>query len=211
LQSNASTYNLNPAKFIATGHSAGGYNALAAAVSQGLTNDGAGRNLTLAGNAAFGCPNVPDPEFIGAYSWAGPTDLVALKNRDPTHPNYPYGGTGVGSIHATARMFRGQTIDSGSGDVSNCSPVDFIPLNAANVPSVAYTWGTSDFLVASAPFTVYSQQLKLADAFAAVAGDLPVVTVYEGHEVPDALHHTIHDEDLDYEHFFRWLKNLPGL
>lgn len=208
----ASIYDLDPNRFIAMGHSAGGYNALGAAVSKGLTNDGGGRNLTLAGNTvAFGCPNVADPDFKGAYILAGPTNLNALKAWDPSHPSYPYLGTGVGIINATARVFRGEQIDNGGGDTNNVGIDDFILLNAANVPSVHYAWGRADHLVVSAEFTPHSQQAKLEAAFTSVSGSLPPTTTYTSHEVPDALHHTILDKDFDYEHFFRWLKQVPGM
>ena len=208
LQSNAATYGLNPAKFVATGHSAGGYNSLGAALSRGVTNDGAGRNLTLAGNAAFGCPNVPDPAFIGTYSWTGPVSLNALKSWDPSHPNYPYGGTGVGTIHVTARLFRGELADIGTGNVDFCGIDDIIAVNAANLPPIGYAWSPYDYLVINAPFTPYSQNVILENKLNAVAGSLPVGFTYTSHEVPDGLHHTVNDADLDYQSFFSWLDDI---
>lgn len=208
----AGLYNLNPDKFIATGHSAGGYNALGAAVTTNLTNDGAGRNLTLAGNTAtFDCPNVPDPVFIGAYSLAGPVNIDKLRAWDPTHPDWPYLGLSIGVIHATCRTFMGRRLDNGSTNTDFVNLDEFVILNAANIPPVGYAWGTADHLVVSARFTPYSQELALRTAFETAAGSLPAGTTYEGHEVPDALHHTIQDVDFDFEHFFRWLKKLPGL
>lgn len=212
LTTQAATYDLNVNKFIASGHSAGGYNALGAAVSTGLTNDGSGRNITLAGNVvSFGCSNVPDPTFIGAYVFAGPINLDGLKAWDPTHTDWPFLGLGIGTINATARIFMGERVDNGTGITTNTGIDNMVIRNAANVPSVCYAWGGSDHLVVSARFTPYSQEAYLANAFSSVSGSLPADTVYEGHEVPDALHHTIHDIDFDYEHFFRWLENLPGL
>ncbi len=208
LQTNATTYDLNPAKFIATGHSAGGYNALGAALSRSVTNDGGGRDLTLAGNAIFGCPNVADPIFIGCYTWAGPISLNALKSWDPTHPDYPYGGTGLGSIYVTARAFRGEQVDNGTGNVNYCGIDDIIQANAANLPPIGYAWSPHDLLVINASFSPYSQNIILADKLTAVAGSLPPGFSYASHEVPDALHHTIHDEDLDYQSFFDWLDGI---
>lgn len=208
----APTYNLNPSKFVASGHSAGAYNALGAVVSKGLTNDGGGRDLTLAGNTStFGCPNVADPTFLGAYILSAPINLNYLKSWDPTDPNWPYLGTGVGIMQATCRMFRGQHVDSGSGDVNFCGINDMITANAANVPSIAYAWGSTDYLVISNRMTPYSQEKNLADTMTSVAGSLPGTTTYEGYEVKDALHHTIHDIDFDFQHMRRWLKNLPGM
>ena len=39
------------------------------------------------------------------------------------------------------------------------------------------------------------------DVMTNVAGSLPPTTTYEGYEVYDALHHTIHDVDFDFQHF----------
>lgn len=207
----AATYNLNKDKFISTGHSAGGYNALGAVVTKGLTNDGGGRNLTLAGNTStFGCPNVPDPSFIGAYVFAAPINLEHLKAWDPTHPDWPYLNSSVGIINATARIFKGETVDFGAGDMSHTNLDEFIVANSANIPSIGYAWGTSDHLVVSADFTPHSQKNLLQAAFDSAVG-LPANTTLSINEVPDALHHTINDDDFDFEHFFRWLNDLPGL
>lgn len=207
------TYSINGNKLISSGHSAGGYNALAAAVSRDITNDGSGRNLTLAGNtAAYGTPNVPDPVYLGAYAFAGPVDLDSLKAWDPSNLNWHVANTGVGTINATARVFMGSRVDVPGGDITTNTGVNhFIEINAAKVPSIGYAWGTADHLVVSAHFTPHSQDLKLATAFANVAGSLPATSKYTGHEVTDALHHTINSDDFDHEHFFRWLKDLPGI
>ncbi|MFO0887074.1 MAG: alpha/beta hydrolase [Candidatus Nomurabacteria bacterium] len=206
------TYNIDAGKFIASGHSAGGYNALGAVVSKGLTNDGGGRDLTLAGNVgSFGCPNVADPTYLGAYIVAGPINLNYLKSWDPTHPDWPYLDAGAGSIYATCRVFRGENYNNGVGDVNNCGIDDMVLLNPSVIPSIAYAWAPSDNVVVSNPRTPYSQEKRLSDVMTTVAGSLPPTTTYEGYEVYDALHHTIHDVDFDFQHFFRWLESLPGL
>ncbi len=148
---------------------------------------------------------------MGAYVWSGPVDLNGLKSWDPTHTAWPYGGTGVGYIYVTARAFRGEQADVGSGNVTNCNIDGMVTLNAANQVSVGYAWATADYLVVSAPFTAYSQQQYLANAFSSASPSLPAGVTYTGHEVPDALHHTIHDIDFDHDHFFKWLKALPGI
>lgn len=68
--------------------------------------------------------------------WTGPVSLNALKSWDPSHPNYPYGGTGVGTIHVTARLFRGELADIGTGNVDFCGIDDIIAVNAANLPPI---------------------------------------------------------------------------
>jgi len=206
------TYNLNADKFVALGHSAGSYNALAAVVSRGLTNDGAGRDLTLAGNTAtFGCPNVADPSFIGAYSLSAPIDLGSLRDQDPTHPDWPYLGTGSGTLYATCRMFMGRNIDTGSTDVSNTNIDNMVTLNPTVIPSICYCWGSSDYLVVNQDGSAYSQKQKLITAMNSVSAQLPPSTTLTVHETPDALHHTIHDVDMDYQHMFHWLENLPDM
>lgn len=206
------TYNINASKMIASGHSAGGYNALAAAVSRGLTDDGKGRNLTLAGNVeTFGSPNVPDPEFLGVYSFAAPVSLNLLKAWDPTVPDWTVYGTGDGLMTVTARMFMGNNAYSGDANTDNVGVDDMILRNAPNVPSICYTWGTSDLLVVNDSFTEHSQVRHLEQIINSVSGLLPPTTTFESHEVPDALHHTIQDIDMDYQHFFRWASRLPGI
>jgi len=209
----APIYNLNPNKFIASGHSAGGYNALGAVVTKGLTNDGAGRNLTLAGNvASFGCPSVTDPSYIGAYVFAAPINLNHLKSWDPTHPSWPYLNSGVGIINATARVFMGTRVDYPGGEnVDNTNLDEFILLNAPNIPSIGYAWGRSDHLVISADFSSHSQKNLLQTAFDSASGSLPPDSTLTIHEIPDALHHTINKEDFDIDKFNRWIDQLPGL
>ena len=210
----ATTYNLNPLRFIACGHSAGGYNALAAAVSKGLTNDGGGRNLTLAGNTAtFGSPNVSDPSYLGAYILSGPINLSHILSYDPTYPDWEFLSTGLGIMGAAFRALKGQTMDGSMPDMSNYGVDDMILANASNiVPKICYVWSPHDFLVPSSRETLnltqYSQEKALADALNSVSGSLPSGFTYESHAVVDSLHHTIHYVDFDYSHFVKWLKSL---
>ena len=90
-----STYNLS-GNIIASGHSAGGYPAAAAMITKGLTADDVGVDYTLAGNnVTYGYPNIPDPEFLGAYVTAAPADLKRLVDNDQTvTAGLPYGGLG---------------------------------------------------------------------------------------------------------------------
>jgi len=206
------TYDINASKVIASGHSAGGYNALAAAVSRDLTNDGGGRDLTLAGNVTlFGSPSVPDPEFLGVYTFGAPVNLNLLKAWDPTYPDWTVYGSGSGLMTATARMFLGKNAYDGDSNTNNTGVDEMISLNASRVPSICYAWGKSDLLVVNDSFTEFSQVNRLEQTINSVAGLLPATTTFENHEVPDALHHTIQDVDMDYQHFFRWLRDLPGI
>jgi hypothetical protein len=114
----------------------------------------------------------------------------------------------MGTIHVTARLFRGEQADNGTGNVDFCGIDDIIAVNAANLPPIGYAWSPYDYLVINAPFTPYSQNVILENKLSAVAGSLPVGFTYTSHEVPDALHHTINDADLDYQGFFSWLDDI---
>ena len=200
---------LDGSRCVATGHSAGGYNALGAVTSRGLANDGSGRSLRLSDNTSMGypVPRLADPIFKGVYAFAGPINLEALKTRDPTHPNWPYLGYGQGIIRATAAMFMGLGPGS-TGDTTNTGIDDFIRANPINQVHVGYEWGTADYLVPSQPTDPYSQAAMLQDAWSDVSATIPAGTTLTINENPDALHYTLEAADIDYERFFRWLKNV---
>src|SRR5690606_8603720 len=92
LRDNAATWGINPERMVASGFSAGGHIALAAACSAGLAADAAGNPMTLAGAAAAGHRwadgyTGPDPEFAGVLVTAAPVDVDLATAWDPTHPS----------------------------------------------------------------------------------------------------------------------------
>lgn len=207
------TYPIDGTRMIASGHSAGGYNAVAAAVTRNLTDDGAGRNLTLSGNTStFSTANRPDPMFAAAYGFAFPVNLAALRDQDPSHPTYPLlDNPAIGGVmQATARMFMGRPINSGSTDVSNTGIDEFIALNAANVPHVGLQYGTTDLLVpfsVEAPFYAnYNQETILANAWA--ANQSSINATLSIHRVDDGLHAGLEGRDIDYDRFYKWVKTV---
>ena len=153
LQSNAGTYNLNASKFIASGFSAGGYIALASAVSKDL-DDYNGYNLTLTNATYGGSPSESDPDFIGAYVYAAPISIQLIWDYDPTHPYFGFvfddlpddPNTREGRLRTTARAFMGDTYKS-NPDFTGTSIPEMIVANAANCPPIGYMQGRSDYLV----------------------------------------------------------------
>lgn len=203
------TYPVDGSRGAAIGHSAGGYNALAAVTSRELDSDGGGRSLRLAnsGNiSAFGTPNLADPTFKLCAVFAAPVNLSQLRLWDRTHPDYPYAGSGQGIIRATGELFMGRPISSTTG-TANTGCDEFVRLNPTRQVPTYYAWGGHDFLVASHPAAgAYAQGPLLADAWADEAASIPSTSTLTVVEYPDALHHTIDGDDLDFDHFYRWLR-----
>lgn len=207
------TYPINGTRIFGSGHSAGGYNAVAAGVTTGLTDDGAGRNLTLAGNVStFSTANRPDPVFRGCYGFACPINLAALRDQDPTHPTYPLlDNNDIGGVfQATCRMFMGRKVDATSTDVSNTGIDEFIPLNTSNIPHIGIQYGSTDLLV---PFSVkapfyqnYNQRTILENVWNSNSSNIPTTLTF--HRVDDGLHGGMEGRDISYDWFFHWLKNL---
>jgi acetyl esterase/lipase len=145
----ATVYSLNPSKQVISGHSAGGYIALAAFASRGVTSDGSGRNLTLAGNLAFGGSSIDtDPQWKGCYSFCGPVSMDLARAYDPTHPNWPILGYG-GNMYAASRSFMGR--NQGGSTATPHTDIPHIMQQAIDlgqtIPPIAYSWGESDYLV----------------------------------------------------------------
>jgi acetyl esterase/lipase len=156
----AETYNLDPNKFVVTGHSAGGYNALAAATTRDLSLNGVDLSIN---NTDFDEPvttNVirhtgDDPIYAGAYSFAGPISIQLVWDYDPTHPYYgmiftqadqtnPAGREG--KLKSTARSFMGANYKSTPSFTGTSIP-EFISANVAKCPPIGYCRGKYDYLI----------------------------------------------------------------
>lgn len=163
IRDNAATYNINNSKMFATGYSAGGYIALAAAATRDLTNDTAAtpNKLTLAGATAEGKPwgdgyTGPDPKFIGVFVYAAPIDLDKAALWDTTQPKTPtLGSLATGSstgaiINLAYRAFQAVPTTS-TTQLASPAPwtriQEFINANAANLPPIVYVRGAADYLV----------------------------------------------------------------
>jgi acetyl esterase/lipase len=153
LQTNSSTYDLNPNKFIASGFSAGGYVALGAATTKDL-DDFNGYNLTVTNTTYGGSGSESDPDFVGAYVFCAPISIQAIWDYDPTHPYYGFifedlpdnPANRQGRLRTTARAFMGDTYNS-NPDFTGTSIAEFVAENSANCPPIGYSQGASDYLV----------------------------------------------------------------
>lgn len=167
-------FGINPRRMIATGYSAGGYIALGAALSRDLTDDGSGRDLSIAGNTTYRIDESgtaytgKDPKFIGAFVYAAPISIKLAVDNDWTHnltnavlwPGYyPSGGPTTqgngGVVHMTSRAFMGLPVTSGNPSGSSFTNTDITNIiakqHAAN-PSylnmpIGYVRGTADYLI----------------------------------------------------------------
>lgn len=141
------TYDLDGDRMFATGYSAGGYLALAAAVTRGLASDSAGTPMSLvaceaAGNAWADGYTGDDPAFLGCFVYCAPVDMDLAAAWDPTFPN---AGSTINVAH---RAFQGLLQTGGAAPAHPRSAIpNLIGLNAANVCPIAYVRGTADYLV----------------------------------------------------------------
>lgn len=141
---------LNTAKFFATGFSAGGYIALAAAMTRGLATDSAGTPLTIAGATAAGSEwgdtyTLADPIFAGSYVYHAPVDMDLANSWDPS---YPFAGSVI--RRSSYRFFQGLASDltAEAPAYPRQSIASHIGLNSVgNLCPVAYERGTGDYLV----------------------------------------------------------------
>ena len=81
VETDGSDYDLSPTRKFATGYSAGGCLAKASVLTKDITDDGSTfhRDLTYSGG---------DPDFLGAFSWAGPIDMERAVATEPI-PSIP--------------------------------------------------------------------------------------------------------------------------
>lgn len=180
---NANGYGIDGTKMIASGYSAGGYIALAAALSRDLTDDGSTRSLTIAGNSTYRTMETgsaytgADPEFKGAFVYAAPISMKTAMDNDWGHnltnailwpgryPSATLASEGnAGTVHLAARAFMGTASTAADPSGTTFTNTDITNLiakqNAAN-PSylnipVHYVRGTADYLIHSAHQTALS-------------------------------------------------------
>ena len=212
LKSVAGTYNLDQNKFIASGSSAGGYIAFAAIASRGLTNDGGGRDLTLAGNTAtFGMPNVADPQFYAGFFWSPPVSMNALMEFDPHQVNSNCWLIGtVPRMTGTTNAFLGRPLNTATPDATHTGVHEMIEANAANLPlHIAYCWAAHDWVVPTnaegrLPDSVDQRKILLSSLDNASAS-LPSGFTFSDICIEDALHATVSLDDMDWGKMKRWL------
>lgn len=167
---------LNGSKMFATGFSAGGYVALGAAVTRGLTVDSVGNEMSLAAATSAGDPwadgyTGTDPEFLGAFVYAAPVNLDLSVTWDPTFP------ASGGTLNAAYRAFQGLLQTGAAAPTApHTSLAALIGLNPANVPDVAYVRGTADYLVH------WEHEAALETAMTGAAGDYTEFTTPNNHD-----------------------------
>jgi acetyl esterase/lipase len=177
MKTNHATYSINPDKVFATGYSAGGYLALAAAMTKGLSVDSGGTKLTIAGATSDGNAwgaglSVSDPSYLGCMVFAAPIDMDLARNWDPTHPN-------SGSLirQAAYRAFQALIIGSDAPLYPRQSIASHISLNTlGNLCPVLYFRGTSDFLVH------WEHEDALNTAMVAQGGDYTCILTPNNHD-----------------------------
>lgn len=169
-EATAQGWDLDTSRMFATGFSAGSYISTAAAITEGVTNDGTGtaRNLTIAGNPTYADGYVgADPTFIGAVGYGTPLDLQAGVDYDLTDPGLPiilyglFGLTDRGLIAATARCFLGLAVGAATADLTNCDMPNLVEQRdlIGAIPPTMIVYGTADYLV---PEWVHSPQMATA-------------------------------------------------
>jgi acetyl esterase/lipase len=190
------TYNVNGNKIIACGFSAGGYVALAAAMTKNLDEDSAGTKMSLAGATAAGLPwgggyTGADPDYLGAMVFAAPIDMDISRNWDPTHPN-------SGSLIRLVGYRGFQALITNGSDSSlypRQSIASHIERNSlSNLCPVAYIEGSSDFLVH------WEHQELLANALTSKGVDYTRILTPNNHN---------HGNDIfDIEEQLVWLNSI---
>lgn len=215
LKANAATYGLNVNRFIASGSSAGGHVAFAAVAGRGVTNDGTGRDLTLAGNTStFGCPNVPDPTWHAGFFWCPVINMDALVEYDPTAPVYAFWiQNTVPVMRGTAAAMMGRNYNNSNYSTYGTGVDYLIRVNAANLPKyIGYCWAGSDWLVGTnkdgrIPDT-QDQRLLLLDAISDSSATLPTGFEFDDICIEDAIHETVTITDMDWARFKSWLNKV---
>lgn len=202
------TYPINGGKLIFSGYSAGGYIALAAAVSAGLADDGSGNDLRMTARSSTyqSVSGAPDPTCLGAYVWGAPVDMQYAADNDNTHPSWGFPSTIGGAINngivvAAAKAFVGRRLDQTLPDITYTGIPNLIAENSGNLPpAIGYYRGTSDFLVKDG----HPAALEAALIAASYSGD------YTYHEGAGVIHDKL-DTQYDGHKLRQWYESLAGL
>jgi YVTN family beta-propeller protein len=162
VETDGSDYDLSPTRKFATGYSAGGFLAKASMLTKDITDDGsaAHRDLTYSGG---------DPDFLGAFSWAGPIDMGLAVATEP-----------IPSIPVVTLAW--QILSNQPGPSYNYDGLRLQEYVAANDKPIGYCYGRWDELVPS--FGVDNQLDPFIDAFdtAGTSGLLSLYTTMTDHD-----------------------------
>lgn len=196
-------YPLDSTKMAVTGYSAGGGIALWTAASTHLSSFN-GYNLTLSNTPYGESTSGVDPEFLCAYGFAAPTNMLKAWDWDPTHPNlgggWLLGNTTMGTLRVTGNAMLGRTYNTDSRtDLGNLSVGNVVAANAANCPPLGGCWGGSDYLVH------WEHRTDLESACSANGVPFSATTNYAFHDLVN--------EQFKETHFFQFLQShgmTPG-
>jgi acetyl esterase/lipase len=169
---NPQSYGFDPARIFIGGHSAGGMIGMMAGTTKGLTNDGSGRNMTLAGNPTYAVDengntySGADPTYLGCFGYAAPINLATAMAFDKTD-ELSTNPSGVLTINARTRLgnptFRGFVASAGHAFLGNLQTVSDPVLTNTDIPNlisrnvaangaaaiapIYYVRGTADYLI----------------------------------------------------------------
>lgn len=170
LRDHAVSLGIDGQRMFASGHSAGGFIALTALTTRGLSHDSAGRPVSLQSAATSGYAwadgyTGTDPVFLGAIIYNAPTDMDKARDWDPTYSGQPY------TLRRGHAAFQNLLADGTLRPyVSGHSAASHIALNAANMRPVMYVEGAADFLAH------YEHEDVLAEAMATYDATIPTPT-----------------------------------
>ena len=174
-------------RYFATGYSAGGYIALGAALSEGVTDDGSGRDLTIAGNTTYADGYTgADPNFLGAFCYAPPTNMQNAVDFDLTDPGLPpfvvslaVPAVDDGVVKVAAKAFMGEIITASLPSLANTDIASMIAARDAigDVPPVTCVWGTGDYLI-----NKWSHSPDVAAAMSAAGAEYTAIDVPTVHD-----------------------------
>lgn len=206
-QAQRTTYSLSN-KCVVMGHSAGGYPAMAVALTRGLTNDGSGLSYRLQDHIVdYGYPNVVDPDVAGVYVMSAPSDFERLDNYDPSRPNYPYSNTGQYTVETTVQLYWGMNFGQQPTQAQlDGSKISHMIANAPlqNLKPIRYCGGTSDWLVPCNPiFPDADQAQPIKDAYVA-RGFGNRCEIYRQHQVQ----HYQTPHRYDSEHLIQFVESV---
>jgi hypothetical protein len=192
----------DPNRIIVAGASFGGYLAGAVALSRGVTDDGYGGNLTLAGNPSYAVTETgstysgPDPVVVGFLSLHGPVGFAEARNYDRSHNQYgatlnapftTYGTitqSSVGWVWSASRGYFGRvfTSDPTADQLAAMSLLNLAPRCAtASTLRAAVQVGPSDILVppAAASLSSVASSFRTYNEFTSPANHDNCAYVYD--------------------------------
>lgn len=211
---------INGDRIIMSGYSAGGYIALASAVSRDLASDGLLPTPNdLRGSAEdpgrLATPGWADPPCLGVVVWGAPINMQWAADNDDTHPDFGVPTSPViippdlpsiqasetGLVVAAGKAIMRKHMGEPMPNIDHVGIPNLIARNtlAKLPPHIHYVRGTSDYLIKE-------QHVGFLE-------DALIAKGYTGEFSVDYEAGVIHDRLMDmvsWEHIRRWLATVPG-